>query len=200
MALDDYDRKRDFAQTPEPGPAVESSPGGNLFVIHKHAARRLHYDFRLELDGALKSWAVPKGPSLDPAEKRLAVRVEDHPLDYAAFEGVISKGQYGAGAVMVWDRGRWFPEGDAAADPADAYQKGRLEFRLEGEKLRGRWMLLRLADRRGEARDNWLLFKERDEEARGGDEAAITVARPDSVATGRSMEQIAAATGDRDRD
>ena len=192
MALDDYERKRDFAQTPEPGPAVKSSEHGTAYVIQKHAARRLHYDFRLEVDGALKSWAVPKGPSLDPAEKRLAVHVEDHPLDYASFEGTIPKGQYGGGTVMVWDRGRWFPEGEAAVDPLAAYRKGKLKFRLEGEKLRGRWMLLRLAHRRGEDQDNWLLFKERDEQARGGHEAAITVVQPDSVITGRSLEQITA--------
>ncbi len=192
MTLDDYERKRDFAQTPEPGPAVRPGEDGNAYVIQKHAARRLHYDFRLELDGVLKSWAVPKGPSLDPAEKHLAVHVEDHPLDYANFEGTIPKGQYGGGTVMVWDRGRWFPEGEAALDPVAAYRKGKLKFRLEGEKLRGRWMLLRLAHRPGEDQDNWLLFKERDEQARGGHEAAITVAEPDSVVSGRSLQQIAA--------
>ena len=192
MALDDYEKKRDFAQTPEPGSAVRSSEGGNAFVIQKHAARRLHYDFRLELDGVLKSWAVPKGPSLDPAEKHLAVHVEDHPLEYASFEGTIPKGQYGGGTVMVWDRGRWFAEGEAAVDPVAAYRKGKLKFRLEGEKLRGRWMLLRLAHRPGEDQDNWLLFKERDEQTRCGHEAAITVVQPDSVITGRSLEQIAA--------
>ena len=109
MALDDYRAKRRPGQTPEPGARLGSSPHGDLFVIHKHVARRLHYDVRLELDGVLKSWAVPKGPSLDPADKHLAVHVEDHPLDYAGFEGVIPKGQYGGGTVMVWDQGRWFP-------------------------------------------------------------------------------------------
>jgi bifunctional non-homologous end joining protein LigD len=192
MPLEDYERKRDFDETPEPGPAVKSSPGSNLFVIQKHAARRLHYDVRLELDGTLKSWAVPKGPSLDPSEKHLAVHVEDHPLDYASFEGVIPKGQYGGGTVMVWDQGRWFPEGDAARDPGAAYREGKLKFRLEGQKLRGRWMLLRLKPRGGDDKDNWLLFKERDEEAREGDEAAVTTTSPDSAASGRSMDQIAA--------
>ncbi len=192
MSLEDYDRKRDFAQTAEPGPALKSSPGGDLFVIQKHAARRLHYDVRLELDGTLKSWAVPRGPSLDPQDKHLAVHVEDHPLDYAGFEGTIPKGQYGAGTVMVWDRGRWFPEGEAVKDPAAAYREGKLKFRLEGEKLHGRWMLLRLKPRPGDHAENWLLFKERDDEAREGVDAAITVARPDSVLSGRSLEQIAA--------
>ncbi len=197
MPLEDYDTKRDFSQTPEPRPVVRSSRGGNAFVIQKHAARRLHYDVRLELDGALKSWAVPKGPSLDPADKRLAVHVEDHPLDYAAFEGIIPKGEYGGGTVIVWDRGRWYPEGEAASDPSAAYRDGKLKFRLEGEKLRGAWMLLRLAGKRDENKDNWLLFKERDEEARRGDAAAVTVLLPDSVASGRSLEDIA--QGDRER-
>ncbi len=196
MPLDDYDSKRDFAQTPEPGPVVKSSPGGNLFVIQKHAARRLHYDVRLELDGTLKSWAVPKGPSLDPADKRLAVHVEDHPIDYADFEGTIPAGEYGAGTVMVWDRGRWYPVGEAAADPAAAYRAGRLKFRIDAEKLRGVWMLLRLAPKPGEKGDNWLLFKERDDEARTGESAAVTVLRPDSVVSGRSLESIAAADGE----
>jgi bifunctional non-homologous end joining protein LigD len=192
VSLDDYDRKRDFEQTAEPGPALKSSPGGDLFVIQKHAAKRLHYDVRLELGGTLKSWAVPKGPSLDPQDKHLAVHVEDHPLDYAGFEGTIPQGQYGAGTVMVWDRGRWFPEGEAIKDPAAAYREGKLKFRLEGEKLHGRWMLLRLKPRPGDHAENWLLFKERDDEAREGAEAVITVARPDSVLSGRSLEQIAA--------
>ena len=192
MSLEDYDRKRDFAQTAEPGPALKSSPAGDLFVIQKHAARRLHYDVRLELDGTLKSWAVPRGPSLDPQDKHLAVHVEDHPLDYAGFEGTIPKGQYGAGTVMVWDRGRWFPEGEAVKDPAAAYREGKLKFRLEGEKLHGGWMLLRLKPRPGDHAENWLLFKERDDEAREGADAAITIARPDSVLSGRSLEQIAA--------
>ena len=197
-ALERYRTKRRLDRTPEPGPRVGSSAHGDRFVVQKHAARRLHYDFRLEFDGVLKSWAVPKGPSLDPDDKHLAVHVEDHPLDYADFEGVIPKGQYGGGAVMVWDRGRWFPEEATAADPRRAYEEGKLKFRLEGEKLRGRWMLVRMKGPRegGEAardEDNWLLFKERDAEARRGEEAAVTARRPDSVKTGRSVEQIASA-------
>ena len=169
MALERYRSKRDFQATPEPGPEVGSSPGGNLFVIQKHAARRLHYDVRLEMDGVLKSWAVPKGPSLDPADKHLAVHVEDHPLDYARFEGIIPKGEYGGGTVMVWDIGTWTPDRESADDPGKAYREGKLKFRLEGEKLHGGWMLVRIKGRAGEEdKDNWLLFKERDEQARAG--------------------------------
>ncbi|HUK76699.1 MAG TPA: DNA polymerase ligase N-terminal domain-containing protein, partial [Thermoleophilia bacterium] len=199
MALDDYRAKRRLGETPEPGPRLASSPQGNLFVIHKHAARRLHYDLRLELDGVLLSWAVPKGPSLDPDDKHLAVHVEDHPLDYADFEGVIPKGQYGGGTVMVWDRGHWYPEETTADDPRASYEAGHLKFRLEGEKLRGRWMLVRMKPRRDpegkttDDADNWLLFKERDDEARRGEEAVITRRLPDSVASGRSVDEIAAA-------
>src|SRR5437773_218570 len=141
MSLAKYRQKRRFEQTPEPKPKRQSADRGTLrFVVQKHHARRLHYDFRLELDGALKSWAVPKGPSLDPAEKRLAVHVEDHPVEYGDFEGVIPPGQYGAGRVLLWDRGQWIPEGD----PAQGYRKGRLRFRLEGSKLHGSWSLVRM--------------------------------------------------------
>ena len=200
MALDDYRAKRRLGETLEPGARLGSSAHGDLFVIHKHAARRLHYDIRLELDGVLKSWAVPKGPSLDPADRHLAVHVEDHPLDYADFEGVIPKGEYGGGTVMVWDRGRWFPEEATADDPRAAYRDGHLKFRLEGEKLRGRWMLVRMKPRHDpdgrasdEKADNWLFFKERDDEARSGAEAAVTALLPDSAKTGRTAEQITAA-------
>jgi bifunctional non-homologous end joining protein LigD len=139
MALDIYRRKRDFHRTPEPRGAAGKSPGTS-FVIHKHAARRLHYDLRLQYGGVLVSWAVPKGPSLDPGERRLAVKVEDHPRDYGAFEGNIPKGEYGAGAVIIWDRGRWIPEGD----PAAGLRKGHLRFRLQGKKLAGGWSLVRM--------------------------------------------------------
>src|SRR6186713_318098 len=138
MGLQEYKRKRDFKKTPEPAGKVAPAKG-NSFVIQKHAATRLHYDFRLEMEGVLRSWAVPKGPSLDPAEKRLAVHVEDHPLDYGGFEGIIPKGQYGGGTVMLWDRGTWSPVGD----PAEGMKRGHLKFDLSGEKLHGRWALVK---------------------------------------------------------
>ena len=144
-SLQGYRQKRNFVRTPEPSGhsrrRVADRPSGTpMFVVQKHAATRLHYDFRLELDGTLKSWAVPKGPSLDPGQKRLAVHVEDHPLDYADFEGIIPPKQYGAGTVLIWDRGRWYPEGD----PREGYRKGLLKFRLEGGKLHGGWTLVRM--------------------------------------------------------
>src|SRR3954467_12645104 len=142
MSLREYRRKRDFRRTPEPGAKLAKAKGWS-YVIQKHAASHLHYDFRLELDGVLKSWAVPKGPSLDPADKRLAVEVEDHPLEYGSFEGVIPPGQYGSGRVLLWDRGTWTPLGDAE----EGYRKGRLKFSLAGEKLRGQWTLSRMAAR-----------------------------------------------------
>src|ERR1700739_901167 len=137
--LKEYRRKRDFDRTPEPRGKVSSNGRGPAFVIQKHAATRLHYDFRLELNGVLLSWAVPKGPSLDPNDKRLAMHVEDHPLEYGDFEGVIPAKQYGAGTVMLWDRGTWIPKGD----PKELLEKGRLKFDLHGEKLHGGWNLVR---------------------------------------------------------
>jgi bifunctional non-homologous end joining protein LigD len=187
MGLQQYWKKRNFKETPEPRGAPKPASERLQFVIQKHAASRLHYDFRLELDGTLKSWAVPKGPSLDPGQRRLAVHVEDHPLDYADFEGIIPEKQYGAGTVMVWDRGYWSPIGD----PRATYRRGRLKFHLVGEKLRGIWNLVRMGPRSGEDQDNWLLIKERDEEARQGEDSDITKLA-DSAATGRTMEQIAA--------
>jgi bifunctional non-homologous end joining protein LigD len=192
MPLETYRKKRDFSRTPEPkgSPrvAAKKKKKGLRYVIQKHAATRLHYDFRLELDGVLKSWAVPKGPSLDPAEKRLAVHVEDHPLEYGGFEGVIPKGQYGGGTVIVWDRGTWVPEGD----PARAYAEGKLKFQLQGEKLRGGWTLVRMhGARASDDGENWLLIKERDEEARPGSGDAIVVERPESVLSGKTIEEIA---------
>ena len=157
------------------------------FVIQKHAASRLHYDFRLELDGTLKSWAVPKGPSLDPAQKRLAVHVEDHPLDYASFEGIIPAKQYGGGTVLLWDRGYW----EAIGDAGSSYRRGRLKFVLHGEKLRGIWNLVRMGGRQEAGKENWLLIKEKDEEARSGKKSDVTQSLPASVATGKSIEQIA---------
>jgi len=157
-------------------------------VVQKHAATRLHYDLRLELDGVLKSWAVPKGPSLDPAEKRLAVQVEDHPLEYGAFEGTIPKGEYGGGTVMLWDRGIWEPEGDPEQDLA----RGKLSFTLRGEKLRGSWALARMKGKDGQPGKNWLLIKHKDDEAASESIYSIVEKHPLSVATGRSLEEIAA--------
>jgi bifunctional non-homologous end joining protein LigD len=188
MGLRTYRAKRDFARTPEPagGPAKRAA-GGGRFVVQKHDASRLHYDFRLEMDGVLKSWAVPKGPSLDPADKRLAVHVEDHPIEYADFEGVIPEGEYGGGPVIVWDRGRWTPR-DV---PGKGYAKGHLAFTLDGEKLRGGWSLVRMASSRGDGR-NWLLIKADDEAARRGAAAAVTERRPESVKTGRDVGELGA--------
>lgn len=186
MALETYQQKRDFKATPEPRGAKGKSKG-NSFVIQKHDATRLHYDFRLEMDGVLKSWAVTRGPSLDPEDKRLAVHVEDHPLSYGDFEGVIPKGQYGGGTVIVWDRGTWAPLGDAKK----AYRKGHIEFELDGEKLKGRWHLVRMHGKPGEKRENWLLIKVEDEEARHGRREDILKKRPESAKSGRTIEQVA---------
>jgi bifunctional non-homologous end joining protein LigD len=188
-----YRAKRDFAKTREPRGAAKVAGGKRLrFVIQKHAATRLHYDFRLEWKGVFRSWAVTRGPSLDPADKRLAVEVEDHPLDYGDFEGTIPKGQYGGGTVLVWDRGYWIPDGDVDAMLA----KGDLKFTLEGEKLRGGWVLVRMrAGRFGDGkRKNWLLIKHRDEYARDGDGDAI-LKKDCSVASGRDLDAIAAGRG-----
>ncbi|BEV15422.1 DNA ligase D [Herbaspirillum sp. DW155] len=178
-ALDRYHAKRDFSITPEPsGGGERASQAGSLqFFIQRHHARRLHYDFRLELDGVLKSWAVPKGPSLDPHDKRLAVRVEDHPFDYGSFEGDIPAHQYGAGHVVLWDRGQWLPHGD----PHAGLKKGHLSFALSGDKLQGRWALVRMGKPAGDGKENWLLIKEDDEAAQTGEAAAITELRPESV-------------------
>jgi bifunctional non-homologous end joining protein LigD len=185
-----YRAKRDFTKTAEPsGAAKVKTSKGLRFVIQKHAASHLHYDLRLELDGVFKSWAVTKGPSLDPHDKRLAVEVEDHPLDYGDFEGTIPKGQYGGGTVMVWDRGYW-----ECDDPVRAYGKGKLDFALEGEKLGGGWILTRMRKREGEKRTNWLLIKHRDEFAREGKKNTI-LDEGASVASGRSMDEIAAGKG-----
>ena len=187
MALTQYHRKRDFRTTPEPRGKRGRSRGGDRYLIQKHAARRLHYDLRLEMDGVLKSWAVTKGPSLVPGEKRLAVHVEDHPLDYGDFEGTIPRGEYGGGTVILWDRGRWSAVGDAKK----GYAKGHIEFEIDGEKLRGRWHLVRMARRARENRDNWLLIKGEDAFARGEDDPDILEERPESVKTGRSVEEVA---------
>ena len=185
-----YRAKRDFSKTAEPsGDAAVRKAKGLRFVIQKHAASHLHYDLRLELDGVFKSWAVTKGPSLDPHDKRLAVEVEDHPLDYGDFEGTIPKGQYGGGTVMLWDRGFWNCD-----DPQKAYRKGKLDFTLEGEKLHGGWILTRMRNREGEKRTNWLLIKHRDAFAREGRKNTV-LDEDASVASGRSMDDIAAGKG-----
>ncbi len=191
MALEVYRKKRKFGVTPEPRGRRAPGRGGNRYVIQKHAARRLHYDLRLELDGVMKSWAVTRGPSLDPADKRLAVHVEDHPVEYNSFEGTIPEGEYGGGTVMIWDRGRWLPEGD----PHKGYAKGHLVFDLDGEKLHGRWHLVRMRGRPNERHDNWLLIKAKDGEARGARQEDILEEAPNSAASGRSMEEIAGGKG-----
>ena len=189
MSLKEYKRKRDFKKTPEPAGKVHAHKG-NSFVIQKHAASRLHYDFRLEMEGVLRSWAVPKGPSLDPAEKRLAVHVEDHPLEYGGFEGIIPKGEYGGGTVLLWDNGTWEPEGD----PVAAYRKGHIKFTLAGKKLHGGWHLVRLhGDRAGKDGENWLLFKVDDEAAIPGSGDRVTEELTDSVESGRSIDEVAEA-------
>jgi DNA ligase D len=190
MALETYRSKRDFSRTSEPKGRRAASRGkvaqaeGRRFVIQKHAATRLHYDFRLEHKGVLLSWAVTRGPSLDPSEKRLAVHVEDHPLEYASFEGTIPKGEYGGGSVIVWDEGTWEPDFDVDA----GLKKGHLEFTLHGDKLAGRWHLVRLKPRPGEKRDNWLLMKSDDAFARPGED--ILAEAPQSVKSGLTIEEI----------
>ena len=194
--LDEYKAKRSFDKTPEPGPTEKNSKGGNSFVVQKHRASHLHYDFRLEADGVLKSWAVPKGPSLDPRVKRLAMAVEDHPLDYAGFEGIIPEGEYGGGTVMVWDRGTYVPD-TKTKDVLKAIANGELKFTLQGKKLKGSWVLVRTGRDR-----QWLLIKHRDEFA---SDEEIEEEEPTSVISGRSLAEIAedeggnvtkAATGD----
>jgi len=191
MALEKYRTKRNFRVTPEPRGKVARKAGKALsFIVQKHAASHLHYDFRLELGGVLLSWAIPKGPSLDPADKRLAVHVEDHPLEYGSFEGVIPKGQYGAGTVMLWDRGTWQPK----EDPVAGYAKGHLKFELDGENLKGGFDLIRTRGSKfgGKTGDQaWLLIKEKDAYARSG--APIVETAPNSVTTGRSVKEIATA-------
>ncbi len=185
MALDRYAAKRDFKRTPEPRGRVVKKEG-RLFVIQKHAARRLHYDLRLELNGVLKSWAVTRGPSLVPGDRRLAVEVEDHPIEYATFEGTIPKGEYGGGRVIVWDRGTWRPVGD----PEAGLRKGHLTFELSGKKVSGQFHLVRMERKGGERRNNWLLLKSKDEHARNAGEPDILVERPESVKSGKTIEEI----------
>ncbi len=194
MGLREYRQKRHFEKTPEPPGEVWESTTGRFFCVQKHAASHLHYDFRLELDGVLKSWAVPKGPCLDPDQKRLAVQVEDHPLDYGSFEGIIPLEEYGGGTVLLWDRGTW----ESIGDPQEAYDQGHLKFRLQGEKLRGGWDLVRLKSREEEdGYRNWLLIKAKDDESQPRQERDVTEAEPLSVASGQSLEEIAASTDSR---
>jgi bifunctional non-homologous end joining protein LigD len=191
--LSRYKEKRDFSRTPEPSGSAKASgkkPGEkHLFMVQKHAARRLHYDFRLELDGVLKSWAITRGPSCDPEDKRLAVRTEDHPLEYAAFEGAIPRGEYGGGTVMLWDRGSWAP----LHDPQEGLAQGKLHFVLEGERMKGEWVLVRLKPRAGERAENWLLRKVEDQFSGSSDSLVRDFVT--SVASGRTMDAIAAAPG-----
>ncbi len=194
MALTEYKKKRKFDKTPEPGPKEKRTRTGRLFVIQKHRATQLHYDFRLEVDGVLKSWAVPKGPSLDPTVRRLSMQVEDHPVDYAKFEGVIPEGEYGGGTVMVWDYGTYKPEN--TDDVSLALRKGELKFSLNGKKLKGSWVLVRTRERQ------WLLIKHRDYYTT---DEEVTEVAPASILTRRTLAEIAedeggdvkkAATGD----
>ena len=196
--LEEYRAKRDFTHTPEPGGEAEADAAADSeaatepsrrYVIQKHAATALHYDFRLELDGVLLSWAVPKGPSLDTKDKRLAVHVEDHPIPYADFEGTIPKGEYGGGTVIVWDTGTWTP----VNDPHAGLAKGDLKFNLHGTKLNGLYVLVHMKPRPGEKREMWLLIKERDEFVRPHEEFDVIAEQPDSAVTGRSLEEVAAA-------
>ncbi len=190
--LTKYKAKRDFSQTAEPSGDAKVAASQQLrFIVQKHDASRLHYDFRLELDGVFKSWAVTKGPSLDPHERRLAVEVEDHPLDYGDFEGTIPKGQYGGGTVMLWDRGYWAPEGTASAETQ--LRKGDLKFVLAGKKLEGGWVLVRMRQKE-RGRNNWLLIKHRDGTEHDNDRDAL-LAKDRSVASGRTMAAIAAGKG-----
>lgn len=198
MGLNEYKKKRDFDKTAEPvGKVAPKAAEHLLYVIQKHRATSLHYDFRLEWKGVLLSWAVPKGPSLDPGTKRLAMQVEDHPVEYASFEGVIPEGEYGGGTVMVWDTGTWTPE---SPDVDAALAKGDFKFTLHGKKLKGSWVLVRTRGFGG--KPSWLLIKHRDEYASDVD---VTTEEPRSIVSGRLLAQIAeegggdvakAATGD----
>ena len=191
-ALAEYRRKRDFTRTREPAGGPARAGRKLAFVIQKHAASHLHFDLRLELDGVMKSWAVPKGPSLDPTVKRLAMQVEDHPIEYSKFEGTIPEGEYGGGTVMLWDRGTYTAPSDEP-DPEAAlrrgYEKGDFKFELHGKRLQGSWVLVRI--RRDEERRQWLLIKHRDEYAEEGADIVADVTT--SVATGRTMDEIARA-------
>src|SRR6476620_11132897 len=189
LDIEAYNRKRDFSKTKEPkGRTLKGK--GDSFVVQKHDASRLHWDFRLELDGVLKSWAVPKGPSLDPGQNRLAMRTEDHPLDYGDFEGTIPKGEYGGGTVMLWDQGRWIP--DPRKDPSKTIEEGHLHFTLEGDRMKGEWVMFRLKPKPGEKAEPWMLKKVTDDFADPDDGNALVDNCVTSVTTGRTMAEIAA--------
>jgi bifunctional non-homologous end joining protein LigD len=188
LDIETYNAKRDFAKTKEPkGRKLKGK--GDSFVVQKHDASRLHWDFRLELDGVLKSWAVPKGPSLDPGQNRLAMRTEDHPLDYGTFEGTIPKGEYGGGTVMLWDRGRWIPE--PGKDPRKTIEEGHLHFRLDGERMHGDWVMFRLKGKPGDKSEPWMLKKVKDEFADPEQGDALVDEYVTSVTTDRTMAEIA---------
>jgi bifunctional non-homologous end joining protein LigD len=194
LSLTKYREKRNFSTSPEPegkanGEAQKKSESEPIFVVQKHRATQLHYDFRLEHNGTLLSWAVPKGPSLDPSVKRLAMQVEDHPIEYAQFEGIIPKGEYGGGTVMVWDIGTWTPE---QPDVDAALKKGDLKFTLHGKKLHGSWVLVRTRGFGGSSKPTWLLIKHRDKYASDAD---ITAAKPKSAMSNRLLADIAKANG-----
>lgn len=185
VGLKDYKKKRDFRKTPEPAGKEQPSAGRQLrFVIQKHKARRLHYDLRLEMEEVLRSWAVPKGPSLDPGDKRLAVQVEDHPIEYGDFEGVIPEGQYGAGQVIIWDQGTYEYAG-TEENEVEAWKEGKLEFRLHGKKLKGIWLLIKT---KGRGANDWLFFKKTDKYA--DPDSSITDEAPESVISGKRVEQL----------
>jgi bifunctional non-homologous end joining protein LigD len=187
LALSEYERKRHFNTTPEPTAKLARGVGWS-YVVQKHAASHLHYDFRLELDGVLKSWAVPKGPSLDPAAKRLAMEVEDHPVEYGGFEGIIPQDEYGGGTVLLWDAGQWEPIGD----PREGYIRGKLKFTLHGQKLSGGWSLIRTHNGKSGKTNQWLLIKEQDDSAISAEKTDILIESPLSVVSRRSLKEIAA--------
>jgi bifunctional non-homologous end joining protein LigD len=187
MGLKEYNKRRDFRKTSEPKGESKTSTG-NTYVIHKHKASRLHYDLRLQIGEVLASWAVPKGPSYNPSEKRLAVHVEDHPVNYADFEGIIPEDEYGGGTVMIWDRGEW----ECHGDPEEGMKKGKISFTLRGNKLNGNWALVKMkGKKRGE--DNWLFFKEKDDTADSNYD--VVSEEPESASSGRTLDEIAEEEG-----
>lgn len=187
--LETYREKRDFTKTSEPAGANKLAGKGNAYLIQKHEARNLHFDLRLEYKGVLKSWAIPRGPSMDPGDKRLAVRTENHPIEYSSFEGSIPKGQYGAGTVMLWDEGTWEPAGD----PDEGFKQGKLKFAIHGKRLQGSFALVRLRSDTGrkQGKENWLLIKEKDEHARPGEGGDFVESQLTSIHSGLAMGEIA---------